>query len=234
MGAEYMKKILVAALVLVAVALGLGGYLFSNLDALAGRAIEEIGGRILGVPVKVAKVSLSPADGAGALEGFQIGNPAGFQLPHALQAGRIELVVEPKSLTENVIHVRKIEMRGIAVNYESGDGGTNFDAIKRNAEQFAGDKKTESPPKKLIVDSLVISGARMTYAGTATLGKPVELTLPDIALRDIGKKQGGIPPDQFAKAVLDAMTRNMGQAVAGSVKDAGKSIGESVKGFFAK
>lgn len=229
-----MKKILVAALVLVVVVLGIGSYLYANLDTLAKRAIEEIGSNVLQVPVKVAKVSLSPTDGAGALAGFEIGNPGGFKQPYAMKAGQIELAVEPKSLTAEVIHIRKIAVREIAVNYEAGDSGTNFDAIKRNAEQFAGDKKSESQPKKLIVDSLVISGARMTYIGTATLGKPVELTLPDITLSNIGAKQGGVPPDHLAKAVLDAMMRSMGQAVAGSVKGAAQSIGESVKGLFGK
>lgn len=227
-----MKKILGIALVLAVVALGVGGYLYANLDTLAKRAIEEIGSVVLGVPVKVGAVSLSATDGAGSLADFAIGNPDGFKLPQAMRAGRIELAVEPKSLTGDVIHIRKIAVSDIAVAYESGSGGTNFDVIKHNAERYAGDKKAEAKPKKLIVDSLLISGARMTYIGTATLGKPVELTLPDIALADIGAKQGGVTPDQFAKAVLDAMIRSMGQAAAGSVKEAGKSIGESVKGLF--
>lgn len=229
-----MKRIFAAALVLVVVVLGIGSYLYANLDTLAKRAIEEIGSSVLRVPVKVGKISLSPTDGAGTLAGFEIGNPGGFKQPYAMQAGRIELAVEPKSLTTEVIHIRKIEVRDISVNYESGSGGTNFDAIKRNAEQFADDKKTESKPKKLIVDSIVISGARMTYLGTATLGKPVELTLPDITLSNIGAKQGGVSPDLLAKAVLDAMMRSMGQAVAGSVKGAAQSIGDSVKGLFGK
>jgi hypothetical protein len=227
-----MKKILGLALALAAVVLGVGGYLYANLDTLAKRAIEEVGSVVLGVPVKVGAVSLSAADGAGALAGFEIGNPSGFKLPQAMQAGRIELAVEPRSLTGEVIHIRKIAARDIAVAYESGSGGTNFDVIKRNAERHSGDKQAGAQQKKLIVDSLVISGAKMTYIGTATLGKPVELTLPDIALADIGARQGGVTPDQFAKAVLDAMIRSMGQAATASVKDAGKSIGESVKGLF--
>jgi hypothetical protein len=227
-----MKKILGIALVLVVAVIGVGGYLFANLDTIAKRAIEEVGSVVLGVPVKVGAVSLSAADGAGLLADFSIGNPSGYKLPQAMKAGQIELAVEPKSLTTEVIHIHKIAVRAIAVNYESGDGGTNFDVIKHNAERYAGDKKPESKPKKLIVDSLVISGAKMTYIGTSTFGKPVELTLPDITLANIGAKQGGIPPDQFAKAVLDAMIRSMGQAAASSVKDVGKSIGESVKGLF--
>jgi hypothetical protein len=227
-----MKKIIGIVLALVVIVLGVGGYLFANLDSLAKRAIEEVGSVVLGVPVKVGAVSLSATDGAGSLSDFEIGNPSGYKLPQAMKAGRIELAVEPKSLTGEVIHIRKIAVRDIAVAYESGSGGTNFDVIKHNAERYSGDKKAETKPKKLIVDSLVISGAKMTYIGTATLGKPIELTLPDITLANIGAKQGGITPDQFAKTVLDAMIRSMGQAAAGSVKDAGKSIGESVKGLF--
>ncbi len=227
-----MKKIIGIVLALVVIVLGVGGYLFANLDSLAKRAIEEVGSVVLGVPVKVGAVSLSATDGAGSLSDFEIGNPSGYKLPQAMKAGHIELAVEPKSLTGEVIHIRKIAVRDIAVAYESGSGGTNFDVIKHNAERYSGDKKAETKPKKLIVDSLVISGAKMTYIGTATLGKPIELTLPDITLANIGAKQGGITPDQFAKTVLDAMIRSMGQAAAGSVKDAGKSIGESVKGLF--
>lgn len=228
-----MKKALGALLVLALAVAGVGGYLYSNLDALAQRAIEEIGSRVLQVPVKVAEVKLSPADGAGALAGFSLGNPAGFKAPQALQAERIELAVDPKTLAADVIRIRRIVAKGIAVSYESTDGGTNFDALRRNVEQqIGGGQKSAEPPKKLIVDSLVLSDIRMSYSGTATLGKPVELRLPDITVVNIGLKQGGVTPDQFAKAVLDALIRGMANAVAATTKGAAKSLGESVKGLF--
>lgn len=231
-----MKKILWVLLALVAVALGVGGFLYKNLDALARSAIEQVGTKVLQVPVKVGGVHLSPTDGAGTLTDFSIGNPTGFKAVHALTAGEITLAVEPKTLTADVIRIRRIEARNVAIDYESVEGGTNFDVIKRNAERFAGaDKQKDAgAAKKFIIDSLIISGAKVSYAGGATFGKPLELTLPDVALRDIGARQGGVTADRLASVVLDALMRDMGRAVSNAVKGAAKSIGSSVMGIFGK
>jgi hypothetical protein len=230
-----MKKTLGILLALALVAAGIGGYLYSSLDSLAQQAIEKIGSRVLQVPVRVAAVKLSPADGAGSLTGLAVGNPAGFHASQALQAERIELAVDPKSLTADVLHIRSIAARGVTVSYETTAGGNNFDALRRNVEQQTGSSpRSAEPARKLIVDSLVLGNIHMSYTGAATLGKAVELRLPDISLENVGARQGGVTPDHLAKAVLDALIRGMASAAATATRDAAKSIGDNVKGLFSR
>ena len=77
----------------------------------------------------------------------------------------------------------------------------------------------------MIVDSLIIRNARVSYGGT------LDLTLPDIELHNIGKKTGGATSAQVVNAVIGELTAQMALALP---KAAAGSVGDAVKGLFGK
>jgi hypothetical protein len=211
-----MGRIVAAVAALAVVALVAAGvWLYLSLDHVVKRAIEKYVPEILQATVELDEVKLSPADGAGTLRGLRIGNPKGFRAPHAATVGTIALAVDPTTVVKDVVLVRRIAVERPSITYEPGAKGSNFDVLQRNVERYVGAGGEAKSGRRLIVESLVIRGARVTYApqvgrGTAT----ISFDLPDIQLRDVGKSRGGVTPGELAKIIVDALATRIAEVMA--------------------
>lgn len=195
-----MKKILAVLAVLVVAAVVAFFALSNPLGRLVKLAIEGVVPDIVQAEVKVRSVDISAADGHGRLTGLFVGNPKGFKTSHALKADTIEIAVEPASLTRDVVILHKILIDAPNISYEKNDSGSNFDAIQRNVETYLNkdgkEKDGKGAARKLIIDSLAIRNARVNYNGT------LDLSLPDIELRNVGKNSGGVTSAQLTKLII--------------------------------
>jgi hypothetical protein len=211
-----MGRIVAAVAALAVVALVAAGvWLYLSLDHVVKRAIEKYVPEILQATVELDEVKLSPADGAGTLRGLRIGNPKGFRAPHAATVGTIALAVDPTTVAKDVVLVRRIAVERPSITYEPGAKGSNFDVLQRNVERYVGAGGDAKGGRRLIVESLIIRGARVTYApqvgrGTAT----ISFDLPDIQLRDVGKSRGGVTPGELAKIIVDALAARIAEVMA--------------------
>ena len=238
-----MKK----GLFLVVVLLIVGAIVFflsgNPLGQLVKMAIEEFGPKMTQAEVSVGAVNISASDGEGSIAGLKLGNPKGFKTTHALKADRIALSLEPSSLTKDVVLIRKIALDGPHIIYEKNDNGvTNFDAIQRNIEQYLGTSGSKSKDnseksgdtKKMIIESFSVRNAKVSYSGLMD----VDINLPDIELRDIGKKTGGVDASNLAKAIVSELNARIMQAVTkavtSSVGAAVDSTKKAIKGFIGK
>jgi hypothetical protein len=211
-----MGRIVAAVAALAVVALVAAGvWLYLSLDHVVKRTLEKYVPEILQATVELDEVKLSPADGAGTLRGLRIGNPKGFRAPHAATVGTIALAVDPTTVVKDVVLVRRIAVERPSITYEPGAKGSNFDVLQRNVERYVGAGGEAKSGRRLIVESLVIRGARVTYApqvgrGTAT----ISFDLPDIQLRDVGKSRGGVTPGELAKIIVDALATRIAEVMA--------------------
>lgn len=232
-----MKKLLAIVAVLVIAAVAAYFMLQNPLGRLVKMAVEEFGPEMTQATVKVGKVEISATDGHGALSGLFLGNPKGFKSDYALKAGTVEIELEPASLAKDVIVIRKILIDAPQIGYEKVGDITNFDAIQRNIEKYLGAKsdKSEKPKqgsgKKMTIDSFVIRNAKVNYNGM------LELTLPDIELRNVGKKTGGATSAQVVKAVVAELNTKLAIALAkvaviGGVGGVVVGAGAAIKGLF--
>jgi hypothetical protein len=236
-----MKKgllLVVALLIVGAVVFFLSG---NPLGHLVKMAIEEFGPKMTQAEVSVGAVAISATDGEGSIAGLKLGNPKGFKTDHALKADKIALSVEPSSLTKDVVVIRKIALDGPRIIYEKNSNGiTNFDAIQRNVEQYLGtsggndNSEKSGDTKKMIIESFSVRNAKVSYSGLMD----VDIDLPDIELRDIGKKTGGVDASNLAKAIISELNARTLQAVAKSVTNsvgaATDSAKKALKGFIGK
>lgn len=222
------------------VAIGAGYWLVSSLDSLVKSAIETYGPEITGVSVKVGSVRLSPTSGQGTIKGLRLGNPPGFKTSQALALSEISVTLDPASLTRDVILIQEILVSGAAVSYEKVGNTTNLDAIQRNVDAYmrkfsGGQPAAGGPQKKMIIDSLVIRSSKVTVAGTLTAGSAITTSIPDVRLRDIGKRTNGATAGEVVRQVMGALTASVTRAATAAIgniaKGAGKAAG-SVRGLF--
>ena len=237
-----MKKkigIGIAVLVLGAIAV----FMLSNpLGGLIKLAIESLGPDMLQAKISVSNVKISTADGQGVLKKFNLGNPKGFKTDHAFKADRIEIVIEPTSIAQDIIVISKVLIVAPNIIYESSSSGTNFDILQRNVDTYLGastsNKGKKDTGKKVIIKSFEIRDAEVNYNGT------IDLPLPNIELRDIGKKSGGASFAQVSKRVFSELNSKLSfskssviDSVGAAAKGAGsaaKGAGNAIKGLFGK
>ena len=215
------NAVVLAIALLVLAAGGALWWLYASRDALIKRAIERFGPDLTGVSVKVAGVKLEPLDGRGAIRGLEIGNPQGYRAPHALSLAEMRLAVDPASLTADVVHIREITLEAPGITYERGPGGDNLTAIQKHIESALpkseagrGDGKAERQAKerRFIVDRVEVRKARVSYGGS------LNVDVPDLTLRDLGKKSGGATAAQITRAGWTAVTRQALAAAPASIR----------------
>lgn len=225
---------------LLAVAIGAGVWLYSSLDSLVKSAIETYGPQITGVSVSVGSVKLSPTSGQGTIKGLRLGNPPGYKTSHALTLSEISVTLDPASLTGNLILIREILVSGADVSYEKVGNTTNLDAIQHNVDAYmrkfgGGQPQAGGPQKKMIIDSLVIQASKVELTAGLTGGSTFTAQVPDVRLRDIGKRTNGATAGEVVRQVIGALssavTRSATAALGSITKGAGKAA-DSVRGLF--
>jgi hypothetical protein len=233
-----VRKVFLSAVVVVLLAAaGAAWWLFSSLDGLVKQAIEHWGPQITGVAVKVDSVKIEVTQGRGAIRGLVVGNPKGFATPQALKLGEMRLTLDPASVTKDVVVIRELLLVAPEVTYERGQGSDNMTVIQKNvdawvAKNAGSTKKDAGPGKKFVIENLLMRNGKATFgvAGT-TLSSP----MPDLHLRDVGKKTNGATAGEAVKQIWDAMLRSASHQFSragASVKEGAKSIGESVQKLF--
>ncbi len=236
-----MRKIMIAAAILIVAAVGAVLFLVSNLDSLVKTAIETVGSKVAGVPVTVEAVKISLRNGSGTITGLSVANPPGFTTPTAITLGELSLAIDTASVTSNPVVIKDIVVAAPAVTYEIGkDGGSNITAIQNNVASYtAGGKAAPATQaggnaapassatgggKKRVIDVLELKDGKVTLA-TPLPGGKASAPLGNIRLTGIGSGGGGASGAQIATPVLQAVS-------AASIKAVGKlGIGSMVKGL---
>jgi len=227
----------IAALLILALG-GAAWWLYASRDALLKRAIERYGPELTGVSVKVRSVKLEPIDGRGSISGVEVGNPRGFSAPHSVTLGEIRLALDPGTITSDVVHVREISLEAPSITYERGVQGDNLGAIQKHIESRVpkskggeGAAKEPGPERKFIIDDLRVRDAKVNYGGVASAG------LPDMHLRDLGKKTGGATAAEITREVWGELQRvaiARAPAAIEGLKDKAKGATERLRGLLNK
>jgi uncharacterized protein involved in outer membrane biogenesis len=216
------KKALIAAAVLFVLAAGGAFWAYRSLDVIVKMALERYGPDVLGVPVHVSEVRISAQSGHGTLKGLEIGTPRGFSAARTAKLGEIRVAVEPRTLTERVVLVHEIAIEAPVITYERGRSGTNLDAIQKSIEAYiqgSGGSSEAKPAaakgeaRRFVIERLAIRGAKVTMTNPALKGQGVTFDLPDLQLRDIGKRQNGLRASEAANVVTNALIARIGQKV---------------------
>lgn len=228
------NAVLSAILVLALLAGGAIWWLFASLDGLVKQAIEHWGPQITGVAVRVEGVRIETTEGRGTIRGLFVGNPRGFAAPHALKLRELRLTLDPASLAKDVVVIRELVLAAPDVVYERGQGSDNLAVIQKNVDAWVakhgGTQSQESgPKKKFVIENLLIRD------GKANIGTTASLPMPDLHLRDVGRKSGGATAGDVVKQVWGAMLRSVTSLAtrAGSaIRDGAKSAVEGVQKLF--
>ena len=219
-----LAKAVIGITVTILVLMGIGTWLLaSNINSIVKEVVEDIGSETLGTNVTLTNVVISLKDSRGALIGLNIDNPKGFDSPEAFQLGRIEVDLDPRSLTGDEVVIPSIIIDQAALTFEQSGTATNLQTLLENMDSGdtsdsdgSGTESTEDV--LLVIEELQLNGANLTVISDQ-LSKPLEMTLPDITVRDIGKRGAGVTPEQAADLIIQPILKQAETAAKDRLKD---------------
>ncbi len=216
-----MRKLIWTGILVVVLAVaGAAYYLFSNLDRLAKRVIQEAGSQALGVAVTVDKVDLQLAQRQATVTGLTVANPPGYSSRPAMSFGRITVQVAGASGD-----IKKIVALNPVIRVELKGGRNNLEQLRRRARRAAG--RTErapaaSPDKGRVysIGLLKVEGAKAILTGP-DLPQPVEIGVRSLEMRNLkgtsqqiaGQVFGRLLGMTMEKAASVAVQRGLGKII---------------------
>jgi hypothetical protein len=204
--------------IVLLVVVGLGVYVVMNSGSLIKSAVETYGPKYLGVDVRLGSADISLTEGTGELRGLVIGNPEGFDGPHAFSLSAIKVGLDPLGQSETLIKVRTIEIDSADLAMIAKGRDTNLQALMANltsdstSETAPAAEETAGPEPKIIIENFAFTNARTSLSSDILGNKAVEI--PDIRLTGIGEKSQGVTIREALKQLLKPIVQASTEALA--------------------
>ena len=145
-----------------------------------------------------------------------------------------------KSLLSDVIEIDQVIVDAPEITYEVGLGNSKLNTILENVnsalpssdEEKKEEKKEEKEGgKKVVINLVKVTNGRIGVSAKIAGGLEAPIVLPDIEIKDLGKKEGGISMVQAAAITLKTTLLSIFDVLKSSGKwllDGAKAIGEGI------
>jgi hypothetical protein len=226
-----MKKVIIGVVLIIVVAIG-GGvfYVLNNLDSLVKAAIETYGSQATQTAVRVDKVKINLADGAGAISGLTIANTNGFAMPYAFSLGEIRTGIDLQSLQQEPYVIDEITVLAPQVFVEiNKDNKTNLNELKKNLSAGmpakSGNKSVAPPAEsstkepRLIIRRVTFADGTIQARAAALDNKEYQLKLPSLDMKNLGGTKGATA-SELASEIISRLTDRASALVKEKIIDA--------------
>ncbi len=197
-----------------------------SLNGLVKSGVETMGPKMMGVPVTLDEVDISLLSGGtdmrASLNELIIKNPEEYETDYAFSLPSIRIRVNRNSVLTDTVIVEEILIEGPAITFEGSLLGSNLgdiqDNLTRNTrpvsnheakEEEKNEKHKEGeepePEKKVHIKKVIIKNATINLSLFGGKIDPIQLTLPDFELHDIGKESGGTSFHKASAKIFDAI-----------------------------
>jgi hypothetical protein len=189
----------------------------SKLGPIVKTAINTYGPKITETELRVEDVGISIFSAEAKLQKFFLGNPEGFKSPSAMKVGSLFVNVDEGTITKDTIVISKVVVDAPEITYEKRGETDNFHALMANVqknvpsgEPSQKEPAKEGPGKQLIINDFIVTKGKVKLAVELPGGiggdKRISANLPDIHLKDLGKKKGGSSPAEITKEIVRPCT----------------------------
>jgi hypothetical protein len=210
------RGIIISVTLLVLLFCGAIVYVYSSIGSVIQGAVQNYGSEITKSPVTIQGADFSPTSGDATIFNLIVGNPVGFSPDNAFSFPNIILQIEPETISQDTMIIKRIRIEAPEIIYEITEDGDNLRAIRKNIMAAVDQEKIQAvgtanfQEKRFIVNDVYISNAVVVVQATGLTGNKVTAVLDDIHLQDIGRDQDGIGPaalvDEIYIPLLRAIT----------------------------
>lgn len=197
-----MKKLLSFLLAIIVILVITVGIIYYMLGSIISKGVKTVGPKATGGNVRLAHVNIDLFQGQAGLSGLVIGNPPGFTAKNAFTLKAVRVKIDKNTVIKDPIIINDILIDGAEITWE-GLAGDNLKKIMQNVKRFASktigttksdrtsvQEKKSTPQKKIIINNFRFQNS---FVHIVLGDKEIaNIKLPDIYLKDIGKKEGGL------------------------------------------
>ena len=224
------KKLLKIGLIIVGLLVVALVVVYFSINSIAKAAVEKGGTYALGTKTTCDSVSIHLLSSEVGLSGLTVANPEGFKTPHFLKTGKLDVGVEPGTLTKDTIVVTRFELDGVDLNIEHGQvlgGPTNVQALLKNMESSSpatADKKEEPKEggRKIKVNKVVIKNivAHVQVLPIGGQASTLDVKIPELTLDNVSSNDaGGVVLPELMKRLVPAILTAVFEKGKGAISD---------------
>lgn len=226
-----VKKILLGIVIVIIIAIIA---IYFSLNFWVKHGIERVGTMVTGTQVSVQSVELSPFAGSLVINGLTVADPKPFKNRYLANVKQISMKVDLNSIFSDEVVVHHVIVDKPHVYYHTGFGGSNLGQLQANIAKKQGNENKGSKEasasksgKKVVIDLLKINHTAVT--GKA-FGASVNLDIPTITLKNLGKDNNGMSAAQLTGLVVTMIVSNMAKLGVDVASGAVKMVGNVAKG----
>ena len=211
-----------------------------NLGKIVKTGINTVVPQVTKCEAHVDDVNFNVFGGKFEIKNLVIKNPEGYKTDQAFSLGHIFVNVKMGSLLSDVIEIDQVLIDAPEITYEVGLGNSNLNTILENVNSALPssdeDKKEEKKEekeggKKVVINLVKVTNGKIGVSAKIAGGMEAPIVLPDIEIKDLGKKEGGISMVQAAAITLKTTLLSIFDVLKSSGKlllDGAKAIGEGI------
>ena len=234
-----MKALKIIGILIVVLIIALFAIIL-NLGKIVKTGINTVVPQVTKCEAHVDDVNFNVFGGKFEIKNLVIKNPEGYKTDHAFALGHIFVNVNMGSLMSDVIEIDQVLIDAPEITYEVGLGNSNLNTILENVNSSLPssdeEKKEEKEEKKeggkkVVVNLVKVTNGKIGVSAKIAGGMEAPIVLPDIEIKDLGKKEGGISMVQAAAITLKTTLLSILDVLKSSGKlllDGAKAIGEGI------
>ena len=234
-----MKALKIIGIIVVILIIALFAIIL-NLGKIVKTGINTVVPQVTKCEAHVDDVNFNVFGGKFEIKNLVIKNPEGYKTDHAFALGHIFVNVKMGSLMSDVIEIDQVLIDAPEITYEVGLGNSNLNTILENVNSSLPssdeEKKEEKEEKKeggkkVVVNLVKVTNGKIGVSAKIAGGMEAPIVLPDIEIKDLGKKEGGISMVQAAAITLKTTLLSIFDVLKSSGKlllDGAKAIGEGI------
>lgn len=192
----------IAGLVIVALVI-----VYFSINGIVRSKVETSATQSLKLQTQVGGASVALFGGDVSLSDLRIKSPEGFTAPEMFTLGDVSVETSYSELLGKPVKVAAISVNKPKLVIEQANGKINVKELYDNLQSdkpAPTDKQTE--PIKLVISSLKVNGAVVEIRpGIPGLDKPISLTVPDIAMTNIGNADGTQTGEEIGRVINDVV-----------------------------
>ena len=207
-----MKKFILRGLVVILTLLVIGvAVLYFTINATIASKIETATTEALGVDTTLGSFRISLFDEQTTISDLVIDNPKGYDGRFlTLENGLLGVALG--SLFSERLEIKEFTLKDIDLNLIQRLNGSNLGTIIDQAsgspsEGDASSADTDTDEQKFIIDKVLIENVEITFSlePVTSERQPTKLTIDQILVRDVGRKENGVPLEQVTTIILHSI-----------------------------
>ncbi|MBQ72533.1 MAG: hypothetical protein CMJ67_06465 [Planctomycetaceae bacterium] len=222
-----MKKIIKRVILGLSLVVVIGLVIvYFTLNTIVASEIESAATDALGVETTVSSVNIGLFEGRSTVSELQIKNPKGYQGNFlTLDEGILGLSIG--SVFSKRIEVKEITLDSIHLNLIERVGGSNLGTILDHSDDGSSEDESSSSDsssdggddQKFIIDLVSVKDIEITIAiePVTSEHQPTKLTIDEIVVRDIGRKENGVTLDQVMSILVKSIVGSAAKAAPGQI-----------------